>query len=236
MHYAPGTGRPLRVASHFAVIGTVNGGRFSDDLMNRAVPVGLEAVGDMARRASPIGDPKNEFLPRHRDRIAGELRGMVERWKAAGRPEDEAARHPSFRVWSREVGGILMVSGLESFFGNQETRRSEDDPVRRALAGLGAAYPGEWARSEDWAGRAARLGLTKVLIPPADQDSQDGRVRGTGVVLSNHAGETLKVETEDEIVAVQVQKARRRFDGGEPQTRYRFEVVDRRPVPADPEG
>jgi hypothetical protein len=234
--YSPGTRGPLRVHDQFVVCATVNEGRFSDDLMNRAVPIRLEATGDLAQRRSGIGDPKREFLPRNRDRIAGELRGMVEKWKAAGRPLDEAARHPSFTEWAGEVGGILMVSGFQSFLANAAARRSEDDPVRRALAVLGAAYPGEWYRTEDWAARVARLGLTKVLIPVADQDTAAGRVRGTGVVLSNHAGETIAAETEDAVVTLTLQKARRRFDGGEPQTRYRFDVVDRRPVPVDAEG
>lgn len=231
--FSPGTRGPLRIHSHFVITATVNEGRFSEDLMNRAVPIRLEATGELARRASPIGDPKRDFLPRNRDRIAGELRGMVEKWKGAGRPPDEAARHPSFSVWAREVGGILMVNGFGGFLANQVARRSEDDPVRRALALLGAAYPGEWHRTEDWAARVAKLGFTKALIPAADQDTADGRVRGTGVVLSNHAAETLVAETEDEFVTLRLQKARRRFDGGEPQTRYRFDVVDRRPIPVD---
>ena len=98
---------------------------------------------------------------------------------------------------------------------------------------MGAAYPGEWYRTDDWAARVAKLGLTTVLIPAADRDTADGRGRGTGVVLSNNAGETLVAETEDEFVSLRLQKARRRFDGGEPQTRYRFDVVDRRPIPVD---
>ncbi|QDU20979.1 hypothetical protein [Urbifossiella limnaea] len=158
---------------------------------------------------------------------------MVEKWKAAGRPPDEAARHPSFPEWAREVGGILMVSGFEGFLANRVTRLSEDDPVRRGLALLGAAYPAAWDRTDDWAARVAKLGLTKVWIPVADQDTADGRVRGTGVVLSNHAGETVVAETEDALITLQLQKARRRFEGGEPQTRYRFDVVDRRPIPVD---
>jgi hypothetical protein len=101
---------------------------------------------------------------------------------------------------------------------------------------LGAAYPGEWSRTDDWAGRVAKLGLTKLLISAADQDNSDGRVRGTGVVLSNHVGETLAVETEDDLVTLVLEKARRRFDGGEPQTRYRFLILDRRTHPADDEG
>ena len=92
-----------------------------------------------------------------------------------------------------------MVNGFGGFLANTATRQSEDDPVRRALAVLGVAYPGEWYRTDDWAARVAKLGLMKVLIPAADQDTADGRIRGTGVVLSNHAEETLVAETEDEV-------------------------------------
>ena len=232
--YSPGAKDPVRTSAHFVVTATANDGRFNEDLMNRACPIRLQATGDLTRRTSPIGDPKGDFLPRNRVRIEGELRGMVENWKAADRPVDPAARHPSFPEWAAAVGGILKVSGFGAFLANQATRRSEDDPVRRALATLGAAYPGEWLRTEDWAGRVAKLDLSKLLITAADRDSPVGRVRGVGVSLSNHAGETLVADSEDESVVLTLEKRRRRFDGGEPQTRYRFEVVGRRPVPADP--
>lgn len=231
--YSPGAGRPYRLRSHFVVTATVNEGRFSEDLLNRAVPIRLQATGDLSKRASAIGDPKGEFLPQNRERIAGELRGMIERWTAAGRPADESARHPSFPEWAREVGGILMVRGFRGFLANAVARRSEDDPVRRALAAVGAANPGAWLRADEWATRMAALGLVGTLVPPADRGSADGRARGAGVVLSDHAGETLTHEAEDEVLSLQLEKARRRFDGGEPQTRYRFAVVDRRAVPAD---
>lgn len=74
----------LRMHNHFVVAATANEGRFSEDLVNRSVQIRLEVTGDLAKRKSPIGDPKNDFLPRNRDRIVGELRGMIERWKAAG--------------------------------------------------------------------------------------------------------------------------------------------------------
>ncbi len=228
---SPGTRGSL--PSHFVVTATVNEGRFSEDLVNRAVPIRLEATGDLAKRVSGLGDLKRDFLPANKDRIRAELRGMVEKWKVAGRPVDEEVRHPSFPQWAREVGGILMVNGFKMFLANQTTRRSEDDPVRRALALLGVSYPGEWCRTENWAARIARLGFTNNIVPAADQDSSEGRVRGTGVVLSHHAGETLIAETEDEFVTLMLQKARRRFEGEKPQTRYRFEIVERRAIPVD---
>lgn len=223
----------MKIPAHFVVTATVNEGRFSPDLLNRAVPIRLEATGDLARRRAGIGDPKGEFLPKNRDRIIGELHGMVERWKAAGMPLNQEVRHASFPQWASEVGGILLVSGFNAFLANTAVRQSEDDPIRRALAELGNAYPGEWCRTADWVNRIANLGLTKVLIPTADQGSSDGLVRGTGVVFSNHAGETFVAETEDDQVTLQLVRVRNRLEGGKPQTRYRFNVVDRRPTPID---
>ncbi len=230
---SPGTKSPIRVHNHFVIAATANEGRFSEDLMNRSVPIRLEATGDLVKRKSPIGDPKKKFLPQNRDRIDAELRGMVEKWKVAGCPLDENAKHVSFSDWARTIGGILMVSGFKDFLANQNERRSEDDPLRRSLACLGANYSNYWFTASEWSSRVAKLGLTKQLIPVADRDTSDGRARGIGVVLSNHAGETLTTETDDESITLVLQKARRRFDGDEPATKYRFEVIERCSVPLD---
>ncbi len=92
--FATGTGAPARRRNEVVVAITTNFGTVSGDLMNRGLPIHLDPVGDVAARVSPIGNPKLEFLPGHRDRIEAELRGMVERWKAAGRPLDTKVRHP----------------------------------------------------------------------------------------------------------------------------------------------
>ena len=100
--------------------------------MNRVLPIRLEAVGDVFGRSSPIGNPKLEFLPANRERIAAELRGMVERWKAEGRPLDQLFG-PAATECVRTVGGILMVNGFSGFLGNLAERKGADDPVRFAL-------------------------------------------------------------------------------------------------------
>jgi hypothetical protein len=225
--------RALQVHNHFVVTATVNDGSFSPDLVNRSVPIRLESHGDLTHRVSAIGDPKGDFLPKQRDRIAGELRGLVGRWTVAGSPLDLAVRHPSYPAWAQTIGGILKVAGYPSFLANLAERQTEDDPVRRSLALLGSVYPGIWLTPTEWASNIANLGLTKTLIPPADLDSPSGRIRGTGVVLSNHMGESLVTETEDERVCMVLQKARRRFEDGKSQWRYCFEVVERRPVAVD---
>ena len=69
----------------------------------------------------------------------------------------------------------------------------------------------------------------------ADGPQPVGAERGTGVVLSRHELETFLVETEDEVVTLRLEKARRRFEPGtEPETRYRFVVLQRDPIPEDP--
>ncbi|HVX13850.1 MAG TPA: hypothetical protein VHC22_21890 [Pirellulales bacterium] len=225
-------GGPVRRKNHFVVAISTNFGKVSEDLMNRSLPIHLAPTGNVADRQSPIGNPKLEFLPRNRDRIEAELRGMIERWKQAGQPLDGDVRHP-FTNWAAVVGGILMVNEFKDFLANYGSRRTEDDPVRRSLGVLGAARSASWLRTSEWVEWVESIGLVKTLIPEADRGSPDGHTRGIGVVLSAHVDETFDVETEDERLSLRLEKARRRFDAGTPTTRYRFSVLSREPIPAD---
>lgn len=232
--YSPGTGAPVRRRNDLVVAITTNFGNVSEDLMNRGLPIHLAPLGDVASRVSAIGNPKLEFLPANHDRIEAELRGMVKRWKQAGRPLDTAVKHP-FGPWAQTVGGILMVNGFAGFLGNYATRKTADDPVRQALGLLGSAKPGAWLRASEWARLTASLGLVKAIVPEGDRDSEAGRERGLGVVLSAHRDETFHVETDDVRLELKLEKARRRFEAGEePSTRYRFEVVEQSDMPEDP--
>jgi hypothetical protein len=233
--FSTGTGAPLRVTNNYLLAISTNEGRVSTDILNRALPIHLEPVGDVAGRESPIGDPKREYLPANRDRIEAELRGLIERWKDKGKPFDQVVKHP-FTEWARTIGGILHVAGFQKFLENYMCRKTEDDPGRQALGLLGAARPNTWLRPEELVRLAAELGLTKRLIPEADRDSPASQKRGLGVTLWRHRDEIFHAGTEDEIVVTKLLKARRRFDGGEPQTRYMFEVLKREPLPADGES
>ena len=233
--HSSGTGKPLLVPAHFVFTATCNQGQFSTDLMNRAGGrIHLEARGDVHSRTSPIGDPKNEFLPQNRDRIEGELHGMIGRWKAEGRPLDESVKH-AFGGWARMIGGILKVDGFGDFLRNRIEGQTQQDPVRNALGVLGCAYHGEWRTATMWALLIAKEGLVKQLIAPSDANSESGRTRGTGVVLTAHSDENLTVRTEDEVVTLRLVKERRRFEDGKPEWRYRFDVIERMTIPEDPE-
>lgn len=151
---------------------------------------------------------------------------MIERWKAAGQPLDKVVRHP-FSTWAEVVGGILEVNGFTDFLANYGRRKTADDPVREALGILGATLPNEWCRPQRWADEIATLGLTKRAIPVGDQDSDAGRRRGAGVVLSACRDEVFQVDMEDEHVTLKLERRRTRCDDGKPHVQYRFAVLDR---------
>ena len=122
---APGAGEPARFKNRFVMAITTNDGMLSPDLLNRALPIHLAPKGNVQSRQSPIGNPKLEFLPQNQERIAAELRGMIERWKACGQPLDDTAQHP-MTPWARTVGGIVRANGFTDFLANYKTRVTPD--------------------------------------------------------------------------------------------------------------
>jgi hypothetical protein len=234
MLFSTGTGRPVRRRNDIVLAISTNYGSVSNDIMNRALPIHLSPVGNVADRQSPIGNPKHEFLPAHQDQIAAELRGMIERWKAEGRPLDEEVKHP-FSLWARTIGGILKVNGFDGFLANYGVRRTVDDPVRSGLAILGAQQPDKWLPPADWARLAADLGLVKTIIPAADRDSDQGRRRGIGVVLSAHRDETFVRVGDNSRLTLRLEKKRARWGGSEPHVRYRFAKIAEEELPVEEE-
>jgi hypothetical protein len=231
------TTEPFAAPSQNHLVATIstNNGTVSEDLMNRALPVHLKPVGNVADRVSPIGNPKLEYLPANRELIEAELRGMIERWKNAGRPMDMNVKHP-FTEWARTIGGILTVNGYEDFLGNYAQRRTADDPVRRALGLLGVECPDQWLRVSEWVNKAVFLDLVKILIAPNDRDTDASRERGIGVVLTDHVDETFVVETDDMTVTLRLEKKRARFGAAEPSVRYRFVRTEQESLPEDVEA
>ena len=227
--FSTGTGSPTRIRNDLVQAISTNFGTVSEDISNRALPIHLNPVGDIQDRKSPIGNPRQEFLPANEQTIAAELRGMVESWKAAGRPLDENVRHP-FSPWAKTVGGILKVNGFTDFLANYGSRKSAADPIRHGLGILGASQPDKWLDAGEWAQNVMALGLEKAVIPPADQGSDAGRKRGIGAVLSNHRGERLDVQTDDATVVMELERIRRRWGGGEPQVKYQFKTIESKEV------
>ncbi len=225
--FSTGTGAAIRPRNNFLIAISTNFGTVSEDILNRALPIHLNSLGDIAGRKSAVGNPKHEFLPANREQIAAELHGMIVRWVNAGSPLDHKVCHP-FSLWAKTIGGILAESGFTDFLGNYGNRKMVDDPLRAGLAILGASRPDVWLRPCEWANAVIELGLQKSLVRDADRGSDAGMARGIGKVLSGHQSETFSVELEDEdrILRLQLERQRARIGGREAHIRYRFVNLD----------
>lgn len=232
--FSTGTGQSIRRTNSIVVTLSSNYGSFSEDILNRSMPIHLAPIGNLAARSSPIGNPKHEFLPANRARIDAEFRGMFQRWNAAGRPLDVDVRHP-FIECVRVIGGILKVSGFPAFLGNYAARRTVQDPVRHALGLLGvhaSLAKKDWLRSAEWAQIVVECDLESVLIASACRGSLENQQRAIGEVFSKHEGETFLVTTEDAKFELLLEKARKRWErGAEPATKYRFVLLGTAALP-----
>jgi hypothetical protein len=231
---SPGAGEPVHLTNRYVITINTNDGRLSADLMNRALPIHLAPVGNVRDRVSRIGNPKLDFLPQNKARIEAELRGMIERWKAAGRPEDEEVNH-SMTPWARIIGGILMVSGFRDFLANGGTRKSADDPIREAIALLGSVRPGKTLRPREWAKLAVEHSVAKDLISANERDTERGRERAIGVVLKKHLEEKFEARTDTKLFHLKLTGGCRRWSGRNPHVRYCFEIISQTELPTDDE-
>jgi hypothetical protein len=229
----PGAGEPARLKNSFVMAITTNDGMLSPDLLNRALPIHLAPKGNVQGRSSPIGNPKLEFLPQNEERIAAELRGMIERWKSCSRPLDDTTKHP-MTPWARTIGGILRANGFTDFLANYESRRSLDDPTREALAILASAAPGQELRPGEWADLAVEHGLAKTLFSSSERDTSKGRERCIGVVLSRYLDETFEARTPMKQILVRLEGGLRRWSTGKnPHARYVFTVLEEKALPIE---
>jgi hypothetical protein len=203
--------------------------------MNRGVCSHLAPKGSVLDRPCPLGNPKLDYLPKHQARIESEFHGMISRWIDAGRPLDYEVKH-SMLPWARVIGGILKVSGFRDFLGNAAMRKSEDDPIREALAILGAAYPDREMRPRDWAKKTVSLGLAGILLPANERKTVKGRERSMGVVLKRHCDETFTAKTDTRTLRLKLQGGLKRWiKGKNAHVRYGFEVLEVTALPIDEE-
>jgi hypothetical protein len=223
---APGAGSGMICPNHFVTTFNSNHGTFCPDLLNRGLPIHLAPQGDWPPTDCPIGSPKDEFLPAHRAELEAEVRGLIERWREAGRPLDQDVRHPMIQ-WARTVGGILTLGGYREFLDNYQASRKVSDPEKDALTLLAAAVSGQALRPGEWAALAVEWGLVKTLIGPNERDTEKGRERAMGVVLSRHLNETFEVKTDAQNYRVKLEGGYKVWKPGEEQQkRYVFTFLD----------
>jgi hypothetical protein len=232
--------KPIRTANRFVVLLNTNEGSLSIDLLNRALPVRLNATGDLTERIADVkkrlgGDVKHEWLPAHQARIEAELWGMIDRWVKAGKPLDTSVRHP-MGPWAATVGGILMFHGFRDFLANYSATRAAADPMREAL-GILAFHAGHAPRrAGDLARLAVDQGLAKTLMAGADAGNLSACERKIGLTLRPFVGETFTAFTASEKITYRLKKESKRWEEQHPHYRYTFEEISREAISEEPHG
>jgi hypothetical protein len=225
---ATGGQAPQSVPKDFIMLVTTNQTDFIEDLINRSLPIHMEAKGDVAARQSPIGNPK-EYVTQNVQRLVAERHGMIDRWVREVCPLDMRHRNHPFSTWACTIGGVLQVNGFAHFLGNLGVRRAAADPMRGHLQTLAARLVDKgqghkWLRPKELGELAVEEGLAKELFP------RPGK-------FSNIVGQALAPYLDVELVVnrhgpvegtwlVYTYRLRRhagRFGGANSQTRYRFE-------------
>jgi hypothetical protein len=233
---APSASGTISVENTFVLLINTNDGVFSLDIMNRSFLIHLTPRGDIEDRNCPIGDPKNEFIPKNRDQIVAELRGFIERWRQAGCPLDEEIKHP-MKPWASTISGILRANGVHGFLANSSTRKMVGDPVLEALAILGGRYPGKALRPEEWARAAVKHGFKKVLFSTPEGDTEKGRERLIGVLFSKYLNVKFSAKTETRHLDLRLEGGLKRWiKKKNAHCRYIFVLIREEALPLDEPG
>lgn len=144
------TGRILGVSktpslpNAMTVILTGNNVGASGEVAKRLVPIHLEATTatPQDRTDFPHEDPV-AYAKANQRRVLGAVIGIVEAWKAAGRPMFTGVPFGGFAAWTKCVGGLLVHGGSTRFLANLSAWQNAADP----FTGDATALLGDWYRS-----------------------------------------------------------------------------------------
>lgn len=143
-----------------SVVLTGNNVKATGELVKRTVPILLQPTsGAPEDRADFVHPDLPGWVRENRRRIWSAVLGLVEAWKAAGRPAG-APRFGGFEEWAAAVGGLLEGS---QWFGNASEWRRAADPHSEDLVLLVKAWSAEHGaallQAQTVAELAHRLGL-----------------------------------------------------------------------------
>ena len=180
--------------SHIFCI-TANSAELGPDLVSRSVSVALHYEGNPKRRAFAMPDPEG-YAVDHRMELLGELLGLVERWKVAGRPNGEAPTRFNKKGWGAIVGGILQVAGYPDFLANADTAALDMDETRREFAEL-IAILGEMEAVERSAAELAAIAIQRGFLRSELKDCTP-RAAATrmGIIASRFVGEPFALSSQ----------------------------------------
>jgi hypothetical protein len=188
------TSQIIRVPVRCTWIATGNNPALSSEHTRRGVRSRLDAKEDRPWLRKEFRHPDIRTWARdHRPRLVWAALTLGAAWFAAGRPEGTAVLG-MFECWSRTLGGILGVAGVEGFLGNLDAFYEAADTELAAWLG----FVSEWwdARGHREA-RAADLWHLAVLagVDLGDRGDQSQKIR-LGKLLADARDRVFSVATD----------------------------------------
>ncbi len=124
------TNNVLTTRIHAVFIATANNLQIAGDLPRRIVWIGLDAKVEHPeeRDTSRFRHPDlSTWMSEHRTELVRAALILIQAWIADGKPLGKALMG-SFESWTKVIGGILQVAGVEGFLTDrQQRRRGADD-------------------------------------------------------------------------------------------------------------
>jgi phage/plasmid primase-like uncharacterized protein len=122
-----GVSEIIRIPIRCVWIATGNNPEFSHEITRRIVRIRLDAHVDQPWRRDRFKHPDlMGWVNANRARLVAACLTLVQAWIAAGKPMG-VKRIGSFESWSRIIGGILEVAGIEGFLGNLDELMASND-------------------------------------------------------------------------------------------------------------
>jgi hypothetical protein len=122
----------VTLPGHRIGVGTGNNVQLSDELRRRTVWIRLDpGVEAPERRTGFRHDPLIPYVIEHRADLVWACLVILRAWLEAGRPSGRRVLG-RFEDWSRVMGGVLDVAGVQGFLENIDEMRTSLDPQTTA--------------------------------------------------------------------------------------------------------
>jgi hypothetical protein len=184
-----GTNRDVTGATPDLSLGTANGPRFSKDMANRSVSIGLDArcehPGDRTGFQHPdiIG-----YTRKNRGVILSAFLGLVQNWRDQGQPLFTARVLGGYQAWSGVVGGILGAAGIVDFIANQrdfQDQAAGDDAWKRTFV---LAWADRFGTHPVTASQLLEIARVVEGFPLGRSTSERGEATSLGIALRSLRG------------------------------------------------
>ena len=167
---------------------TANNPKLGSDLISRSMSINYYCEGDPAHRVFSIDDPR-EYALEHRNEILGELVGMVEKWKKAGRPLCKVKYR--FQKFAQIIGGVLEANGFSGFLSNTSATSESLSSEYDDLLDLINAHPMIKGKAKNFVEKALQMGLFQGEFAGK---KGTGLYRAMANILSRYVGKLFQLE------------------------------------------